>query len=240
MHGYLDFNLTFNKDLTFLTGINGCGKTSILRAISALISPSFITLAYLAHTKIAVTVEHERQKISITSGRHGDEISMQVTGARKPAVFKIYNPRIEDGAYYDADEEMDHYLQAEQHTDNREVIDKLRELPTPMFLGLERRATNERVVGANAPRRPRRPIARRKNIFGATLQESLYDSARMAEEHYAAIEHEKDKIKEELRNNLILMAFDFLQVPSLRKLHNFLTAPKERVSLTRGRQSTTP
>ena len=29
IHGYLDFNILFRSDLTFLTGINGSGKTSV-------------------------------------------------------------------------------------------------------------------------------------------------------------------------------------------------------------------
>ena len=47
VNGYLDFDIKFNKDLTFVTGINGTGKTSALNSISALIFPR---LDYLSNT----------------------------------------------------------------------------------------------------------------------------------------------------------------------------------------------
>jgi recombinational DNA repair ATPase RecF len=47
MHGYLNLSFKFNNQLTFLTGINGSGKTSSLNAIVALISPDLRVLATL-------------------------------------------------------------------------------------------------------------------------------------------------------------------------------------------------
>ena len=41
VHGYLNYNINFNERLTFLIGINGTGKTSVLKLILGLISPSF-------------------------------------------------------------------------------------------------------------------------------------------------------------------------------------------------------
>ena len=41
VHGYLNYNIEFFNELTFLIGINGSGKTSALKLILGLISPSF-------------------------------------------------------------------------------------------------------------------------------------------------------------------------------------------------------
>src|ERR1035438_10053083 len=59
VHGYLSFQLAFNPDLTFLTGINGSGKTTAVRAITALLTPSLRDLANIGYSDIAVEVEHE-------------------------------------------------------------------------------------------------------------------------------------------------------------------------------------
>lgn len=50
VHGYLKFNIDFNIDLTFLTGINGAGKTTVVQGISALISPSLLLLGKINST----------------------------------------------------------------------------------------------------------------------------------------------------------------------------------------------
>jgi recombinational DNA repair ATPase RecF len=36
LHGYLNFSLNLNSKLIFLTGINGAGKTTAVRSITAL------------------------------------------------------------------------------------------------------------------------------------------------------------------------------------------------------------
>jgi len=47
IHGFLNLDIKFFSDLTFLIGINGCGKTTALDAIIALITPSFLSLGRL-------------------------------------------------------------------------------------------------------------------------------------------------------------------------------------------------
>ena len=39
--GYLDFNIKFNDDISFLVGGNGSGKTTALRLMNALVNPNF-------------------------------------------------------------------------------------------------------------------------------------------------------------------------------------------------------
>ena len=52
LHGYLNLSVNFKDDLTFLTGINGSGKTSVVKGISSLISPSLIALSHTNYTKM--------------------------------------------------------------------------------------------------------------------------------------------------------------------------------------------
>ena len=39
LNGYLNFDIKFNDAVSFLVGINGSGKTSVLKAMMALVSP---------------------------------------------------------------------------------------------------------------------------------------------------------------------------------------------------------
>lgn len=54
LYGYLNFNLTFFKDLNFLIGINGSGKTSILNVIAWLTRGAITRLANLDFSYIEV------------------------------------------------------------------------------------------------------------------------------------------------------------------------------------------
>ncbi|HCA9874863.1 AAA family ATPase [Klebsiella quasipneumoniae] len=49
VYGYLDLNISFNEDITFLIGGNGSGKTTVLRLLQAIINPNIkdiITLPF--------------------------------------------------------------------------------------------------------------------------------------------------------------------------------------------------
>ena len=60
LHGYLNYNIDFNDDVTFLYGENGCGKTTILNVITSIITGkiyelnnykfNIIRLSYYANT----------------------------------------------------------------------------------------------------------------------------------------------------------------------------------------------
>lgn len=40
VHDYMDFDIDFNKDVNFLIGSNGSGKTTSIKLIKAILSPS--------------------------------------------------------------------------------------------------------------------------------------------------------------------------------------------------------
>lgn len=48
IHGYLDIDIEFNDQLTFLTGINGGGKTTALNCIVSMLFPKIQFLCDLS------------------------------------------------------------------------------------------------------------------------------------------------------------------------------------------------
>jgi len=80
LHGYLNLSPEFYPDLTFLTGINGSGKTSVVRGISSLLSPSLVTLAYTIHERMELVIYHNNEEITIWSEMNGDQL---ILGASK-------------------------------------------------------------------------------------------------------------------------------------------------------------
>ena len=50
VHKYLNYDFPLNERITFLIGINGSGKTSALKLILGLVSPSYNYLNSIEHT----------------------------------------------------------------------------------------------------------------------------------------------------------------------------------------------
>ena len=55
LHGEYDYSITFNKDITFLFGPNGCGKTTILSILSSVITSRYYKLTDYSFQKVILT-----------------------------------------------------------------------------------------------------------------------------------------------------------------------------------------
>jgi predicted ATP-binding protein involved in virulence len=76
INGYLDFDIHFFSDLTFLTGINGTGKTSALYSISALLMPRLDWLASHEFESISITIEDDGEVVLLTADKLAGETSL--------------------------------------------------------------------------------------------------------------------------------------------------------------------
>lgn len=72
LYGYYDYDVNFNSDVTFIYGLNGCGKTTILNITEAIITGQIYKLFEYKFKKIILeyspkTAPENIQKISIAS-----------------------------------------------------------------------------------------------------------------------------------------------------------------------------
>lgn len=66
VHGYIPMDLSFNDDLTFLTGSNGCGKTTAIKLISALLQPDFEQINQIIFENVKLDFVYKEDYISIS------------------------------------------------------------------------------------------------------------------------------------------------------------------------------
>lgn len=52
LHGYYDYNINLNEDITFIYGSNGCGKTTVLNIISSIVTGKLFNLFEFSFDKI--------------------------------------------------------------------------------------------------------------------------------------------------------------------------------------------
>lgn len=129
VYGTTDFDINFFEDLTFLYGLNGSGKTTALRLIMALLTPSIKSLIEIPFTKIEL---HGQLRIGndihIVCDKQGPAINLTTTLV--PDLLTVQVPRMDM-------DEVDLYIEREYR--NHPVIIAIREISSPIFLGLDRR-----------------------------------------------------------------------------------------------------
>jgi energy-coupling factor transporter ATP-binding protein EcfA2 len=214
VHGYMDFDIAFNDDLTFLTGINGSGKTTVVKGISALITPSLMSLACTDYARMEVEIhnvelEGKRRQVTISSVRGESEFVLSTSETKEDLVLPLFPSDIAGPSYRIEERELTYYSEMETEWANHPVMKLVRSLPSPMLLGIERRATalfphleEKRSIAYRIRRRTR-------SIFGSSLSSSLQDAIELAEQRYREVDARQRQLTEKLRKNILVTALKY-------------------------------
>ncbi len=191
VRGYMNFDISFRESVTFLIGINGSGKTTVIKLISGLLTPSFIDLTQIDFSKIELVCEKlsDQSHIVISCIKDSRKITLDYWDSLTnkhisnsiSSLGEMLNKKRAEMEMINLDR-INHSMMLFEET---EVVRKIRELRTPLFLGLNRRILEINRLGFLerdfwGPRR-------KKNldlIFDAVddalndIQEMFYDSVR--------------------------------------------------------------
>lgn len=201
LHGFLDFDVSFRDRLTFLTGINGSGKTTILNALVALIAPNLSALAGMSYGLIRLDLTDDAGKsTSIESTRTDDLVAIGVSGIKEKFTFLPYPLQPGIPPYRQQELEGEHYREVLVSAGSHPVIKFINSLPTPMFLGLDRRAK----LAAEDRRFARPRAASMRNVFGGSLSASLFEAEDLARTGYRDGRFAADRVSAELQQKVLL------------------------------------
>ncbi len=160
LNSYLDFDLHLEGNVSFLIGINGSGKTSVLKAIMALLGPDVDWLMNAKYQHISVSLLHDEKTISISATRSDVGMLFEYieNGNSQPftlleAAYKGSIQKSEDYVHNEDGELIRIRETRSELPDNILPIQSVRRLPTPIFLGLDRTSLP---TGPNARTRQRR------------------------------------------------------------------------------------
>ncbi|HSB95467.1 MAG TPA: ATP-binding protein, partial [Spongiibacteraceae bacterium] len=79
VHGYLPIEINFFEDLTFLTGLNGSGKTSALRILMALLTPNIPELGLITFSDAEVVISDEGRDVVVKAIKNPEGIRITTT-----------------------------------------------------------------------------------------------------------------------------------------------------------------
>jgi len=227
--GYMNFDINFNDDLTLLYGINGSGKTTALKLIQAILTPSF---------KDFHAIKFDELKLSFIDNNKEDSKTIRIEIKKDSLIeLKIF---ISNKKEYDLsipllkDEELNYILEKDDSYFNEFLIDNRQEkliqfltnINQPLFLGLDRRNIDDnndinyerdvlkRRVIINDNGRKRAIIQRNRFIKGS-LGISLMQSEFLVQDTYKRIRILEDEQRDKLRDELLMTSFDYIDIDDL-------------------------
>lgn len=211
VNGYLDFDLDFYDELTFLTGINGTGKTSALNAIASLLMPRLDYLASHSFEKISVTIEENGETVRLSAEKNGEETFLKCSKFPESEIsFEAFDDDAGFLGRQNEELEQSYYKNLMSIHEDSEIVMFILNLPTPMFLGLDRRSRSMEPEIQYARRLPLRKTRKSKrNIFGSSLSGSLTEAQQFAESTVFECYRRKGYLDRKFRDNLIFELLNF-------------------------------
>ena len=233
LHGHLSLALAFRPDVNVLIGINGTGKTSVLNAMTWILSPMSMHNGIQAAYWLS---EFEFDQISLTYSesihnkhrtakalRSEDYIAISVSDMK--GEFRIPALPLSELSYgrrnrfVEATEALEKEVRHQRHTP---VLKHLNSLQTPLYLPLNRRWTEEWDTSTS-----RRYLSRSTQALTGT---SVTEILTRAERAYRSEQAEVAQLNDKLRSNMLATLFDVGQ-------NSFIDAVPPVEEVTRQRQA---
>lgn len=221
VHGYLNYNIEFFSELTFLIGINGSGKTSALKLILGLISPSYQYLNQIEFefAELICSSGEDEKDIIITARQDKKEntfsISLKTSNLNiDPQIFTRYLRNNE--TITDLEEVSIKERSLKEQFDTTEITKAIRELATPKFLGLDRKIYEGRNIDLQIKRNQMYMFQKNRrrrtsgNIGGFTaIDSSLEDVQFLIFDYFRKIAQQQPKISEEFKRKIFELSFKY-------------------------------
>lgn len=221
VHGYLNYNIEFFTELTFLIGINGSGKTSALKLILGLISPSYQYLNQIEFefAELVCSSGEDEKDITITAVQNKEEntFSISLVTSSLNIAPQIFTRHLKNNEpIIDLEEISIKERSLKEQFDMAEITKVIRELATPKFLGLDRKIYEGRNIDLQMKRNQMYMFQKNRrrrtssSIGGFTaIDSSLEDVQFLIFDYFRKIAQQQPKISEEFKRKIFELSFKY-------------------------------
>ena len=216
IRGYLNHTIEFRDSVTFLIGVNGSGKTSVLKLIKGLTCPSYKLLESIEYSFIQLYLVNDGKSYTLSSTKSKDEISITINGYNSKELTDVFiRIKPDDRGMIDS-EDMAKYS---ERFASLPVCRVIKELSTPLFIGIDRMPDTDVF----------RYIQNRRRLYyisehssSSFVDRSLMAIQEMIYDIYRKNASKQQKYSEEFRTNIITEAVglitSIMEIPA--KLEN--------------------
>ncbi|GAB2198361.1 AAA family ATPase [Sessilibacter sp. MAH4] len=218
--GYLEFDFNLQSDVNFLVGGNGSGKTTAIKLINGLLVPNFRELMTIPFETAILEIEHKNESIEISALSDDSKIELSVSSVDEKLLLPNYSD-IEIEYYTHKSNDRDELIEeVNRKNSNTPVVKRLAEIPSPIFLGLDRRkdqAHNEKSIEYFTERelwmvrKSNNRAIRARRLINGSLGASLMETELLVQDAYRRLRHLEERQSEKLRDSILLSAFSYTE-----------------------------
>jgi hypothetical protein len=135
---------------------------------------------------MTVTIESKNKTLTISATKEQTGVLLNCSNHKEPLKIPIFAQDSDINDYRFREKEQDFYRELEATLSAHPILKTLRELSTPMLLGIERKGRD--LFPQDEPFPFHSTMRRQRNVFSNSLTNSLVEAATLAERSYNRIQ----------------------------------------------------
>ncbi|CBA33128.1 hypothetical protein CTU_32580 [Cronobacter turicensis z3032] len=214
VYGYLNFNIDFNDDLSFLVGSNGTGKSTVIKLIQALITVDVKELLAIPYEQIILTYTNRNEKYKIVSRKDRQHIRIVHTDIEEALIIPI----LVKEEFIGSDRDVKVFSHADRDLAANATLRKIKSIVPPVFLGLDRKTFGfddfdldyeTTLSRRNDILMHKKMLTSKKRLITGSLGEALLSVEMIIQDKYRKIREFEDKQAIYLRDRILKSSFKF-------------------------------